>query len=57
MSATATRVIKNTGYLYAKMGITMFDLMPTKTRKHLNRIEYKTTTFVKLKHHNTQFSK
>lgn len=35
MSATATRVIKNTGYLYAKMGITMFVSLYT-TRLILN---------------------
>lgn len=35
MSSTATRVIKNTGYLYAKMGITMFVSLYT-TRLILN---------------------
>ena len=35
MSNTATRVIKNTGYLYAKVGITMFVSLYT-TRLILN---------------------
>lgn len=35
MSSTATRVIKNTGYVYAKMGITMFVSLYT-TRLILN---------------------
>lgn len=35
MSSTTTRVIKNTGYLYAKMGITMFVSLYT-TRLILN---------------------
>ena len=36
-SSTATRVIKNTGYLYAKMGITMFISLYT-TRLILNSL-------------------
>lgn len=35
--STATRVIKNTGYLYAKMGITMFISLYT-TRLILNSL-------------------
>ena len=37
MSTTANRVIKNTGYLYAKMGITMFISLYT-TRLILNSL-------------------
>lgn len=37
MSSTANRVIKNTGYLYAKMGITMFVSLYT-TRLILNSL-------------------
>ena len=35
--STATRIIKNTGYLYAKMGITMFISLYT-TRLILNSL-------------------
>lgn len=37
MSSTANRIIKNTGYLYAKMGITMFISLYT-TRLILNSL-------------------
>ena len=37
MSSTANRVIKNTGYLYAKMGITVFVSLYT-TRLILNSL-------------------
>lgn len=37
MSSTANRVIKNAGYLYAKMGITMFISLYT-TRLILNSL-------------------
>ena len=40
--STATRVIKNTGYLYAKMGITMFISLYT-TRLVLNSLERPTS--------------
>ena len=37
MSSTANRVVKNTGFLYAKMGITMFISLYT-TRLILNSL-------------------